>query len=260
MNNAASVLEPLLVFDDVTIAYTNGSVATVFERFSFAVEAQVFLAVLGPSGCGKSSLLHAAAGFIRPTSGTIRMKGKSISEPSVEIGFVSQRYALFPWLNVESNIAFGLRSQKRAEAEVLEIVDNLLDIIGLAAQRRYYPDQLSGGMQQRVALARAMALNPPLLLLDEPFAALDTETRRKMQDLLLRLWSERATTILFVTHDVEEALLLADRVLLLTAGHGPGCTVDVPFPRPRQRGLEHSDVFQEFRTRMSLVFEGDTGC
>jgi len=255
MNNAVSVPEPLLVFDDVTIAYTNGSVVTVFERFSFAVEERLFLAVLGPSGCGKSSLLHATAGFIRPTAGMIRMKGKSISEPSIEIGFVSQRYALFPWLSVEGNIAFGLRSQKRPETEVLESVDSLLDIIGLAAQRHYYPDQLSGGMQQRVALARAMALNPPLLLLDEPFAALDTETRRKMQDLLLRLWGVRATTILFVTHDVEEALLLADRILLLTAVRGSGRTVDVPFRRPRQRGLEHSDAFQEFRTRMSLQFE-----
>lgn len=257
MSGAFSAHEPLLVFDDVTIAYANGTITPVLERFSFAVEKQVFLAVLGPSGCGKSSLLHAAAGFIRPTAGTIRMKGKSISEPSIEIGFVSQRYALFPWLTVESNIAFGLRSQNRTETEVLECVDSLLDIIGLTTQRRYYPDQLSGGMQQRVALARAMALNPPLLLLDEPFAALDAETRRRMQDLLLRLWGERATTILFVTHDVEEALLLADRILLLTASRGPSRMVDVPFTRPRQRGLEHSGAFQEYLTRMSLELESE---
>lgn len=253
MSDSAS--EQFLVFENVTIAYQNGSTVPVLERFSFTLEAGVFLAVLGPSGCGKSSLLHATAGFLRPAAGSIRLKGKAITRPSVMTGFVSQHYALFPWLTVESNIAFGLRSESRPEAEIAESVDRLLDVVGLAARRHYYPDQLSGGMQQRVALARAMALNPPLLLLDEPFAALDAETRRRMQDLLLHLWAERATTIMFVTHDIQEALWVADRILLLTAG-GQIRTIDVPFPRPRQRGLESAADFQRLQASISLAFAG----
>jgi len=235
---------PLLVYDQLTVSYPNARNTPVLKQFCLKIEAGTFLAVVGPSGCGKSTLLHTTAGFIRSDSGSIRLRGQLILQPSLQVGFVSQRYALFPWLTVEDNIAFGLRSQKQSEKVISETVNHLLDVIGLKAQHAYYPEQLSGGMQQRVALARAMAPKPSVLLLDEPFSALDSDNRQKMRDLLLRLWMEHGTTILFVTHDIEEGLLLADRVLMLEHKGGSACTLDIPFLRPRGQNLLHTEPFQ----------------
>lgn len=236
--------DPLLLLDDVTVGYKNRR-APVLDRLSLAVEPSGFLAVVGPSGCGKSTLLHAIGGFLRPVSGSIRLRGVPVTEPGPQIGFMGQQYALFPWLTVEGNVAFGLRSKRVSQRETEETVDHLLNTVGLREYRRYYPEQLSGGMQQRAALARAMALRPALLLLDEPFSALDTETRRNMRDLLLGLWAASSTAIIFVTHDVEEAVLLGSRVLVLNARNGQTRVIDVPFPRPRAHDLEHTTAFRQ---------------
>lgn len=254
MTGVTSTAAPLLELDTVTVVYPNNPSTPILNGFSLTVESEAFLAVVGSSGCGKSTLLHSTAGFLRPIKGSIRLKGEPITEPGVDIGFVGQRYALFPWLTVEDNVAFGLRSLRRPEAEIRESVGHLLDVVGLNAYKRYYPEQLSGGMQQRAALARAMAPNPSLLLLDEPFSALDPQTRRKMRELLLRLWAGRSTTIIFVTHDIEEALLLADKVLILTNGIGRGHTIDVPFSRPRPPDLEYSPSFRELSDGISREF------
>ena len=258
MNNLSLAKELLLVFDNLTVSYPNGNNIPILKEFSLELELGKFLAVIGPSGCGKSTLLHATAGFIKADYGDIRLRGQLISEPSLNVGFVSQRYALFPWLTVQGNIAFGLQSKSLPDDEISQIVNNLLEVVGLTAQRNYYPEQLSGGMQQRVALARAIAPEPPLLLLDEPFSALDTETRQRMRELLLRLWNEHQMTILFVTHDIEEALLLADKILLLEPKGGAGSIMDVPFLRPRKYTMVHSKPFQNMVERISHYYGSHT--
>ena len=219
------------------------SMLTVLKDLSFEIASGAFLAVVGPSGCGKSTLLHAIAGFIRPTRGSVRLGEMLIVEPTSQIGYVGQSYALFPWLTVENNIAFGLRPKKLGQHAQRLIIDHFLEVIGLTQYRDSYPRQLSGGMQQRVALARAMAPDPRVLLLDEPFSALDPENRRNMRDLLLQLWKDQGTTIVFVTHDVEEGLLLADEMLLLKQNSGTAKSIKIPFPRPRADGLARTSEF-----------------
>jgi ABC-type nitrate/sulfonate/bicarbonate transport system ATPase subunit len=254
MSDAPSPRDPVLVFDRLTVSYRNGTKIPVLNEFSLELKTGEFLAVVGPSGCGKSTLLYATAGFIKPDNGSIRLKGRLILEPSLQIGFVSQRYALFPWLTVEDNIGFGLRSQEQNNLKTRQTVDHLLEVIGLRAQRAYYPEQLSGGMQQRVALARAMAPNPVVLLLDEPFSALDSHNRQKMRDLLLHLWTDRGTTVLFVTHDIEEALLLGDNVLMLEADAAQAHTLRVPFPRPRLHTLLRDEAFRSLLNSISRQY------
>ncbi len=193
-----------------------------------------FVCLLGPSGCGKSTLLNAVAGFSLPSSGTITVDGAAITEPGPDRGMVFQEYALFPWMTVEQNIAFGLQIKGAAKGTILAKVDELLALLNLREFRRRYPKDLSGGMRQRVAIARVLAIDSPIMLMDEPFGALDALTRRNLQDELLRLWTELGKTILFVTHSIEEALYLADRTVVMT--YRPGTikrelTIDLPRPR-----------------------------
>jgi NitT/TauT family transport system ATP-binding protein len=193
-----------------------------------------FVCLLGPSGCGKSTLLNAVAGFSLPSTGTITVEGAAITEPGPDRGMVFQEYALFPWMTVEQNIAFGLQIKGAAKSAILEKVDGLLSMLHLQDFRKRYPKDLSGGMRQRVAIARVLALDSPILLMDEPFGALDALTRRNLQDELLRLWTELKKTILFVTHSIEEALYLADRTVVMT--YRPGTIkrdLKVDLPRPR---------------------------
>ncbi len=193
-----------------------------------------FVCLLGPSGCGKSTLLNAVAGFSLPSSGTITVDGTIITEPGPDRGMVFQEYALFPWMTVEQNIAFGLQIKKATKAAIQEKVDGLLGLLNLQDFRRRYPKDLSGGMRQRVAIARVLAIDSPILLMDEPFGALDALTRRNLQDELLRLWTELKKTILFVTHSIEEALYLADRTVVMT--YRPGTIkrdLSIDLPRPR---------------------------
>jgi NitT/TauT family transport system ATP-binding protein len=175
-----------------------------------------FVCLLGPSGCGKSTLLNAIAGFSLPSTGSIQVDGKEVQAPGPERGMVFQEYALFPWMTVEQNIAFGLEIKGNAKADIKAKVDALLLTLGLGDFRSRFPKDLSGGMRQRVAIARVLALDSPILLMDEPFGALDALTRRNLQDELLRIWSEWKKTVIFVTHSIEEAIYLADRIVVMT--------------------------------------------
>jgi len=175
-----------------------------------------FVCLLGPSGCGKSTLLNAVAGFAPPSSGSITVDGQPVTAPGPERGMVFQEYALFPWMTVEDNIAFGLQIKGQPKAQIKATVDKLLNMLSLQDFRNRYPKDLSGGMRQRVAIARVLALDSPIMLMDEPFGALDALTRRNLQDELLRIWSELKKTIIFVTHSIEEAIYLADRIVVMT--------------------------------------------
>jgi NitT/TauT family transport system ATP-binding protein len=175
-----------------------------------------FTCLLGPSGCGKSTLLNAVAGFAPPSSGMITADGRPVTGPGPERGMVFQEYALFPWMTVAENIAFGLQIKGQPRAQIAATVDRLLAMLSLGDFRKRYPKDLSGGMRQRVAIARVLALDSPIMLMDEPFGALDALTRRNLQDELLRIWAELKKTILFVTHSIEEAIYLADRIIVMT--------------------------------------------
>ena len=193
-----------------------------------------FTCLLGPSGCGKSTLLNAIAGFALPTCGTITADAKVVTEPGPERGMVFQEYALFPWMTVQANIAFGLEIKGLPKAQIEARVAGLLGQLGLTDFGQRYPKDLSGGMRQRVAIARVLALDPPILLMDEPFGALDALTRRTLQDELLRIWADLKKTVIFVTHSIEEALYLADRVIVMT--YRPGTVkrdIMVKLARPR---------------------------
>ncbi len=193
-----------------------------------------FVCLLGPSGCGKSTLLNAIAGFSLPTSGTLEVSDKPVTAPGPDRGMVFQEYALFPWMTVEANVAFGLEIRGTGKDQIARIVNELLDMLGLKEFRHRFPKDLSGGMRQRVAIARVLALDPPIMLMDEPFGALDALTRRSLQDELLRIWRGVGKTIVFVTHSIEEAVYLGSRVVILT--YRPGTikkdvAIDLPYPR-----------------------------
>ncbi|WP_034300836.1 ABC transporter ATP-binding protein [Herbaspirillum sp. RV1423] len=193
-----------------------------------------FVCLLGPSGCGKSTLLNAIAGFALPSSGSITASGKVVTEPGPDRGMVFQEYALFPWMTVEQNVAFGLEIKGVGKAEIQTRVTQLLDKLGLIDFRSRFPKDLSGGMRQRVAIARVLALDSPIMLMDEPFGALDALTRRNLQDELLRIWDEFKKTIVFVTHSIEEAIYLADRIVVMT--YRPGTIKrDIMVTLPRLR-------------------------
>jgi len=215
----------------------NGSAdITVLREIDFSVRRGEFICILGRSGCGKSTLLKILAGFLPPSAGTVRLNGKPAGRPGPDRCVVFQEEALFNWLTVRENIAFGLRGRGIPRREKESEVDRFLSLVGLTDFADYLPAEISGGMKQRVALARVLILRPDILLMDEPFAALDAQTREEMQDLLLRLWSELSHTIVFVTHDVREAVLLADRVLLFD--RAPGRIkeeIEIALARPRQK-------------------------
>jgi NitT/TauT family transport system ATP-binding protein len=206
-----------------------------------------FVCLLGPSGCGKSTLLNAVAGFSLPTGGDIAVGGKKVVAPGPDRGMVFQEYALFPWMTVGQNIAFGLEVQGVAKAEINLTVSQLLDLLHLGDFRHRFPKDLSGGMRQRVAIARILALDSPIMLMDEPFGALDSLTRRNLQDELLRIWSTTGKTILFVTHSIEESIYLADRIVVMT--YRPGTIKRdqrVAIPRPRDpASAEFNDLKRE---------------
>jgi NitT/TauT family transport system ATP-binding protein len=196
------------------------SFLTVLSGISFDVAHGEMLCLLGPSGCGKTTILKILAGFLQPDTGRIRLKGHPVGKPGPKCCMVFQEDALFPWLTVSENIAMGLQKKRMARREKNEMVARYLDLVGLYAFRNYLPRQISGGMKQRVALARVLILEPEVLLMDEPFAALDAQTREEMQQLLLDLWLRICPSIVFVTHDVREAVTLADRVVVMDKNPG----------------------------------------
>jgi NitT/TauT family transport system ATP-binding protein len=213
---------------------TGGRDVVALDNINLEIPAGQFTCLLGPSGCGKSTLLNAVAGFAPPTSGSITAEGEPVTGPGPERGMVFQEYALFPWMTAEQNVGFGLEIKGMPRDEIKRRVGELLALLSLADFRQRYPKDLSGGMRQRVAIARVLALDSPIMLMDEPFGALDALTRRNLQDELLRIWAELKKTILFVTHSIEEAIYLADRIVVMT--YRPGTVkrdIMVELARPR---------------------------
>lgn len=224
------------------------------------IRSKEFVSILGTSGCGKSTLLRMLGGFDHPTTGKIMFHKKEIEKPSPRIGMVFQSYTLFPWLTVEDNIGFGLRQlHQKAPSEIKEIVDAYVDLVGLRGFEKLYPKSLSGGMKQRVAIARALAIDPDVLLLDEPFGALDMQTRGVMQELLLDVWQRSPKTIVMVTHDIDEAIFLADRVVVMTAR--PGSVreiVNVDLERPRDYHVKNTQQFLDYRVHCQELIRDES--
>ena len=209
---------------------------TTLDRISFQVFRREFMCVLGPSGCGKSTLIRIIAGLDTPTSGEVLLDGKKVSGPGPDRGMVFQGYTLFPWLTVKKNVMFGLRMAGQGSATAEPEAREWISLVGLSKFENSYPHQLSGGMKQRVAIARALANRPRILLMDEPFGALDAQTRAQMQSYLLEIWKNVDVTIVFITHDLDEAVYLSDRILVL--GTNPSRVAEMiedPVPRPRDR-------------------------
>ena len=226
---------------------SGGREVAALQGIDLAIPHGQFVCLLGPSGCGKSTLLNAVAGFSPPSSGRILVDGREVAGPGPERGMVFQEYALFPWMTVEKNIAFGLQIKHMPKAEIDAVVERLLKMLSLSDFRARYPKDLSGGMRQRVAIARVLALDSPIMLMDEPFGALDALTRRNLQDELLRIWSELSKTIIFVTHSIEEAIYLADRIVVMT--YRPGTVKrDMLVEMPRMRdpaGAQFNELKRE---------------
>jgi ABC-type nitrate/sulfonate/bicarbonate transport system ATPase subunit len=211
-----------------------------------------FITILGPSGCGKSTLLRIVAGLSQPSTGRVLLDGQAVARPGPDRGMVFQSYTLFPWLTVRENICFGLREKGMPKAQQAERADFFIDRVGLRGFENHYPKMLSGGMQQRTALARALANDPKILLLDEPFGALDNQTRALMQELLLGIWERERKTVLFVTHDIEEAIFLASRVVVMTARPGRiKADVAIDLPHPRHYTIKTSPEFSALKARLT---------
>jgi NitT/TauT family transport system ATP-binding protein len=224
------------------------------QNINLEIPSGQFVCLLGPSGCGKSTLLNAVAGFALPSSGSIVTGDTTVTGPGPDRGMVFQEYALFPWMTVEENIAFGLEIKGMGKADIVARVRALLDTLGLKDFGNRFPKDLSGGMRQRVAIARVLALDSPIMLMDEPFGALDSLTRRTLQDELLRIWAELKKTILFVTHSIEEAIYLADRIVVMT--YRPGTVKrDILVDLPRLRDPSSAEFNVLKRELGQLVME-----
>ncbi len=228
-----------------------GQRVAALEDISLEIRRGEFVTVIGPSGCGKTTLLNILAGFERPTAGELLIDGRPIDGPGADRGVVFQEYALFPWLTLRQNVEYGPRERGVAPEQAREIVDRTLKLVNLEGADHRYPHELSGGMRQRVALARVLVNDPKILLMDEPFAAVDAQTRAVLQREVARLWAETGKTILFITHSVEEAVLLGDRVIALSARPGRvNADVAVPLDRPRD---PTSPAFNEYRRRIEQL-------
>lgn len=234
-----------IVATDVTKIFRDinrGEKIVALRGFSLTINPNEFIAIVGPSGCGKSTFLNIVAGFERPTQGQVTLNGRPITEPGPDRGVVFQDYALFPWLTVQQNVEFGLRYQPLSSRARTELTEELIRLVHLQRFEHRFPRELSGGMKQRVALARVLATNPKILLMDEPFGSLDALTRHAMQKQLLDVWRSRQTTVLLVTHSVDEAIYLADRIVALTARPGHILQeLKVTEPRPRNLASEASN-------------------
>jgi NitT/TauT family transport system ATP-binding protein len=238
---------------------SHGVEVLALDGIDMEISDKEFATILGPSGCGKSTLLRILAGLSSPTSGSATLDGKLIQGPGRERGMVFQNYTLFPWLTVRENIEFGLRLSGKDKAHCQEVANQFIEKIGLKGFENAYPKSLSGGMKQRVAIARALANDPSILLLDEPFGALDTQTRSLMQELLLQIWEEFHKTIVFVTHDVEEAVFLSDRIFVMTARPGRiKAVLEVPLPRPRGYEVKSSPEFLRVKDEVARLIREES--
>ena len=233
-------------------ARKGGAPTLALQPVTLDVADNDFITILGPSGCGKSTLLRIVAGLDRATEGRVLLDGVEVKAPGPDRGMVFQSYTLFPWLTVTDNIAFGLRERRLPEAERAKIAKAWCARVGLTGFERHYPKQLSGGMQQRTAIARVLANDPKIMLLDEPFGALDNQTRALMQETLLEIWQRETKTVLFVTHDIEESIFLASRVVVMSARPGRiKADVRVDLPYPRHYTIKTSPEFSALKARLT---------
>jgi NitT/TauT family transport system ATP-binding protein len=229
-----------------------GAPVRALEPVDLDVADNDFITILGPSGCGKSTLLRIVAGLSEPSTGQVLLDGQAVTRPGADRGMVFQSYTLFPWLTVRENICFGLREKGMPKPQQAERADFFIDRVGLRGFENHYPKMLSGGMQQRTALARALANDPKILLLDEPFGALDNQTRALMQELLLGIWEQDRKTVLFVTHDIDESIFLASRVVVMSARPGRvKCDIAVSLPHPRDYRVKTTPEFAEYKARLT---------
>ena len=248
-----------IVLEAVTKTFSGGT--TALESLNLEIKPNEILCLLGPSGCGKSTVLNLIAGFDFPSYGAISLDGKVITRPGPDRGVIFQEHALFPWLTVKQNIAFGkkLRGGTEDEHRYRESVMKYIELMGLRDFQNHYPSQLSGGMKQRVAIARVLVNEPEVMLMDEPFAALDAQTRLSMQMLLLSVWERLRTTILFITHDIDEAVFLGDRIYVMTARPGRiKALLPVPLARPRQYDMMISPLFNEAKAKIFEMIKDET--
>jgi NitT/TauT family transport system ATP-binding protein len=230
---------------------------TALDDLDVDIRPGEFVALLGPSGCGKSTLLNLIAGILKPSRGEVQVDGATVKGPNPDCGIVFQNHSLFPWMTVLENVAFGPKMLGRANP--IGVARTFLGLVGLEKQQAAWPTNLSGGMQQRVGIARALATYPRVLLMDEPFGALDAQTRSIMQEELLKLWSQFKTTVVFVTHDIEEAIFLADRVIVMkTLPGGIKRDVAISLPRPREPSLIKSEIFNQYRGEILELIREET--
>lgn len=244
--------EPILCLEGLSKEYpTKDGPLTVLEPTSLTVGVSELVSIVGPSGCGKSTLLHVVGGLTMPTEGRVLLDGREVHGPGAERGMVFQAYTLFPWLTVCQNVQFGPKQRGAKKAEREHLADYFLEAVGLEGFRNHFPKQLSGGMRQRVAIARALANAPRILLMDEPFGALDSQTRSVMQELLLSIRKTERTTTLFITHDIDEAVFLSDRIFVMTARPGRlKAEISVPFGPDRDAALRATPEFFKIRAEI----------
>ena len=258
----AAQSKPIIAIDHVSQRFQTKARRDhlALSDISLDIEEGAFVSILGPSGCGKSTLLYIVGGFVSPTEGAASMKGQPIKGPGPERGPVFQEFALFPWKNVLGNVMYGPRQQGVKTAEAEAQARALIEMVGLKGYENFYPKELSGGMKQRVALARTLAYHPEVLLMDEPFGALDAHTRTRLQNDLLNIWERDRKTVLFVTHSVEEAVFLSDKVVMMTRSPGRiRQVIDIDLPRPRKRNeLLLDPRYQKYIVDIERMFD-DSG-
>ena len=230
---------------DLNISFrARGATVQAVKSVSLDVQPGEFVSLIGPSGCGKSTLMNAVAGFTKANSGLVTLDGKRIDGPGSDRGVVFQQYSLFPWMTVRKNVEFGLKMANVSPSQRERQARTLLGLAGLLAFENHYPSRLSGGMKQRVGIVRALATSPQVLLMDEPFGALDSQTRSVMQEILTNMWQRLRLSVLFITHDIEEAIFLSDRIYVMTARPGRiKAEIKVPLPRPRTPDMMDTPEF-----------------
>lgn len=253
-------IKGLVEVEGLSITFTRSrNTIKVLDNINFQIKPGSFVCLLGPSGCGKSTLLNAIAGFIPPNQGYILVDKNQVTKPGADRGFVFQQYSLLPWKTTFQNVEFGLRIKGISKKERHQLVNEYLNRVGLYQHRNSYPHQLSGGMQQRASIVRALVNSPSVLLMDEPFGALDAQTRHMMQELLMEIWSDLRTTVLFVTHDIEEAIFLGDRILIM--GVNPGhikADLEINLKRPRHIDDMMTSEFTQLNRQVFEVIREET--
>ena len=245
---------------DVSVRFgSKGRMTEAASRVSLEVQPGEFVSIIGPSGCGKSTLLNIVAGFITPSEGEALLDGQPIGGPGADRGVVFQQYSLFPWMTVRKNVEFGLKMKGLGQNQREAAARSLLGMAGLLAFENHYPDQLSGGMKQRVGIVRALATSPQVMLMDEPFGALDSQTRTVMQEILTNLWQQLQLSVLFITHDIEEAIFLSEKVYVMTARPGRiKAEIPIPLPRPRTPEMTASPTFQALVRQLKALIREES--